>query len=257
MKLFDLLKARWQEAAMLIVLQTGLTIVMQDVMMRQSTPMPAGRGFLLGLGLMGCGVIWQMLYMGFLRTASISGELPASPVELLREGRSFFWRVLGFQLIWGLLYVLALMVLLSLVSRFLLRQESPPDGSGWIAQACSGAVIILGVKYLLFVPAFVVVWNCTVLDAFRLTAGVRLTRLSNFVPVFVPLLAAMAAAGVVSEIVPKGQMLYYPVLAAATGTSGAAMLTLAVAAAVDCRKRLDDYNLSVQAAEMEQANERQ
>ncbi len=240
---------------MLIVLQTGLTMVMQDVMMRQSTPMPAGRGFLLGLGLMGCGIIWQMLYLGFLRTVAVSGGLPVLPVELLREGRPFFWRVLGFQLIWGLLYVLASIVLLSLVSRLLLGQESVPDGSGWIAQTCGAAVILLGVKYLLFVPAFVVVCNCTLLDAFGWTAGVRLTRIANFVQVFVPLLTAMTAAGIIPEIVPKGHPLYYPVAAAANAVSGAAMLTLAVAAVLESCRCRDAHIVAARPSDAEHADE--
>jgi hypothetical protein len=97
----EILKKRWPEAALIIILQAGLMVLLEEIagqaavaQQAQSTSPPPHMGFIWGMGTALFAVIWQMLYLGFLATACTEGAAPKQPGELVGVGRLFFWRML-------------------------------------------------------------------------------------------------------------------------------------------------------------------
>jgi hypothetical protein len=90
MKLFDILKSRWPEAVMVAGLQACCMILVLDFQHMQEQPPSFDRVFFLGIVMALFGIISQMLFLGFLRTAAVGVMQPVTPMELLRTGRGYF-----------------------------------------------------------------------------------------------------------------------------------------------------------------------
>ncbi len=103
-KIIDIIKTRWSEVVLLIGLQTAVMFLLEQIAAVAQPPegapvsTPQNIAFLLGLGTMAFIIVWQMLYLGFLRTC-IEGVQPWEPFQLLRVGRYYFWRTFRFQIL--------------------------------------------------------------------------------------------------------------------------------------------------------------
>ena len=99
-KTLTILKARWPEATLIVGLYA--LAVISNNLFRAARPDLTKTLFLLcmvfSLALM---VATMVLNYGFLRTVHLEGQKVQTPMALLKKGRYFFWRMLGF----GLIYV--------------------------------------------------------------------------------------------------------------------------------------------------------
>jgi hypothetical protein len=170
-KAIDIVKARWPEVMLVVILQAAMMLLLEEVvsdsenMDSNAAFMPSWAGFLLCMGMALCGVLWQMLYLGFLKTAAISGSQPQQPVILLCSGRPYFWRILVFQMMLGFaLFFLNVAIVVSL-SHLLWQDRKLDQLPQWFAQICALAGVLIVFKPMLLVPARMIVYDDTVYQA--------------------------------------------------------------------------------------------
>lgn len=171
-KAIDILKARWPEVVLLVVLQAAMVLLSEhilrvsDISEAQNAPLPFWAAFLLGLGFIGCAIVWQMMYLGFLRTAAVANEQPQQPMELLRTGRPFFWRILLFQIIVGF----AAMLISNIVAMSIARMMRIEDLPQWLVQVSGLVGTLVLIKPILIVTARIIVYDNTVWQSFSYVA---------------------------------------------------------------------------------------
>jgi len=184
-KAIDILKVRWPEVMLVVVLHVAMVLLLEDVVAAsenldaQGAMPPFWASFLLGMGMVLCGVLWQMIYLGFLKTAAVSEGEPKQPMQLLRTGRPYFWRILLFQMFLGFAVMLLNGVFLNVLGRFIWQGRSIEDLPVWFAQLCALAGILIVLKPMLLVPACVIVYDVTVFGAFSQMRFYRLGQIDG------------------------------------------------------------------------------
>lgn len=152
---FRIIKSRWAEVLLVVVLQAGVMVLMNqivgddpgsDASVERLNNMSGGKLFGLTFGMTAFMILWQMLYLGFLATAYSNKEQPQQPGMLVAVGRYFFWRIARFHL-------LAFAVLCF--------------GSQIFGGIMAPLLLLALVKPLVLMPAIMIVNNCMVLDSFK------------------------------------------------------------------------------------------
>ncbi len=210
----DILRSRRPEIVLIIVFQTGLLLLLER-MIRLGGPeqpqLPAVPGwalFVLGVGSMMMAIVWQMLYLGFLRTAALSGAEPQDPAVLVRTGRPFFWRILGVQIVVGLVLWVLAAFLLSLLGA-VLGYQRPEMLPLWLVELTLVASIALLVKPIFLIPSFMLVLDIKAVEAAKLIWQIRLSDMGILPPCYGTGLAALAAMGAAISFAPQEGVIYY------------------------------------------------
>ena len=157
---------------MMVILQTAMMLLIEKVIVigelsqTQSAMLPFWASFLLGVGMMLFAILWQMIYLGFLKTAAVSGDDPQHPMQLLRWGRPYFWRILFFQILLGFAVYIINSILVSLLLAIFWQGESLQQIPAWALQACGLTGIFILLKPTLLVPAVILVYDLTAIEAF-------------------------------------------------------------------------------------------
>jgi hypothetical protein len=190
-KAIDILKVRWPEVMLVVVLQAAMLLLADEVVMLSENPgergptLPFGVNFLLGLGMMLCAIGWQMIYLGFLRTSAVSGGVPQQPMQLLRTGRPLFWRILFFQVLLGFVLLFLNTVIASLVGGLVWQDRSLIELPSWFTQICALVGLVIVLKPLLLVPAQMIVYNTTVFQSISRIRFYRISRIESFLKVII------------------------------------------------------------------------
>lgn len=213
-KAIDILKERWPEVALVVILQAAMMLLVEEVALlteeeSQSVAMPLWAGFLLGMGMMLCAIIWQMLYLGFLKTAAVSGTHPQQPMELLRTGRPYFWRILFFQILLGLVLFFLNSVLVSLLAAFVWSGQGLEQVPTWAVQLCGLAGLFILLKPLLLVPAVVLVYDVTVIEALFRIRQFRFFRIDSLLKVTMGSFVLIITTALLIELAQPKTMGYY------------------------------------------------
>jgi hypothetical protein len=186
----EILKKRWPEAALVIVLQAGLMVLAEEIsgqarsLENDPAALPPFMGFVLGAGTALFAVIWQMLYLGFLATACTEGTAPKQPGELVSVGRLFFWRMLRFQILWAVAYLAIAFGLLVMVHSTIFRLKSASEIPQWIWQLCSFGALAILIKPTLLGPAAMIVRDRMVLEALGMMREYKLSQAKGLVWAF-------------------------------------------------------------------------
>ena len=231
---FNIIKLRWPEVALVLVPQVGLVLLFEQVLLIDGiTPshagqIPEGAMFVLGLGGMLMLVVWQMLYLGFLRTAALAGDAPHEPMTLLRAGRPFFWRILVVQFVLGAAMWLVAGLLAGAVGAGMGYQTAAAFPQ-WLLELAGAAAIALLVKPFFLIPAFMLAMDCSAMEAFGKMRQIRLGQLGPLLKGYAVGLAAIAVAGVVSALAPRDTAVYYIASAWRYGVQSLTVLTLMLA----------------------------
>ena len=216
-KTIEIIKSRWPEVTLVVVFQAGLTLLMEKIMhsigpeaSRLEQLPPEWAIFALGLGWMLMMIVWQMLYLGFLRTAAVDGPAQQEPMTLLTTGRGFFWRFLWMQILiatvlWAATGVLAVLGAYAMGYRDV---QSIPQ---WILNAAEIGAVALLVKPFFLIPAFILAMDITAMDAFYRMQQVRLKDMGSLPKVYVIGLVIMAVAIITSALAPEKRTVYYMV----------------------------------------------
>ena len=92
---FEIIKKRWPEVVLIVFLQAGMMMLMEQVYAAAEQGVVGSRAgqpsqaidFFLGFGTIAITIVAQMLYLGFLKTACTEGTAPREPGAILRIGR--------------------------------------------------------------------------------------------------------------------------------------------------------------------------
>jgi hypothetical protein len=181
-KVFSIIKSRRAEVLMVVGFHAASLILMTQLFslcleeMQRIEGGATGPGNVPGMvimglsaGAMGFAVFWMMLFAGFLSTTAHYSETPAQPSELLRAGRSFFWRMFRFQLFFSIVHAMLMAAFLAAIA-WLAGQKDPTNMQEWMTNLCSMAAGLVLIKVMLLGPAIIIVRNCRVREAL---AGLR------------------------------------------------------------------------------------
>lgn len=230
----NIIKLRWPEVAMVLVPQIGLILLLERLLLTdgitpsRSGQIPEGAMFVLGFGGMLMLVVWQMLYLGFLRTAALEGTAPHEPMALLRTGRPFFWRILVVQFVLGAAMWLVTGLLAGIVGAGMGYQTAAAFPQ-WLLELAGVASIALLVKPFFLIPAFMLAMDCSAMEAFGMMRQIRLGQLGPLLKAYAVGLAVIAAVAVVSALAPKDTAVYYIASASRYGVQSLTVLALMLA----------------------------
>ncbi len=201
---------------MVILLQAGLMVLLEEIAGRasvaqqtSSSALPAQMGFIWGMGTALFAIVWQMLYLGFLATACTEGASPKQPAQLVSVGRLFFWRMLRFQIILGIVYMGISFVILAIVQSVVLGQEDVSRIPDWIAHLCSFAALAVLAKPILLMPAVMIVRDCMVLEAIGLLKEYRFSEAKGLVRAFFICFATVYLLSSLLSLIETGNVFYY------------------------------------------------
>ena len=197
-RVINILKVRWPEVTLVVGLHVAMALLIEDVvatsegMDARSAMPPFWATFLLGMGMILCGIGWQMLYLGFLKTAAVSEGDPQQPMQLLRSGRPYFWRILLFQMLLGFVVMLLNAVFLNVLGGLIWPGCPIEQLPSWFAQMCALAGMLIVIKPMLLVPACVIVYD---ISAFAAFGQMRFYRLGQIDGIFKAILIGFGVIG--------------------------------------------------------------
>ena len=213
-KAIDILKARWQEVMLVVILQAAMMYLAQEISTlvqdaeSQKTVFPFGTSFLLLVGMVTLFSIWQMLYLGFLRTAAIQGQTGQQPAQLLRHGRPYFWRYLFFYIQINCLIFLLGGIVISIFASAALENPETEMMPDWFMQSCILGVSLGLIKPLLFIPARIIVYKNTTLEALFSVSFYRMDQIPHLNR-SIAVGFAVLLAGVAYTFFPEGTAVHY------------------------------------------------
>ena len=252
-EIIEIIKRRWPEATLVIVFHAGL-IAIADRVLTFTAPvenspgvadpgyLPGGLDFVLGMGTMAFWMVWQLLYIGFLGTSFINPAEPREPMELLRIGKRFFWRMLRFQLVFGCAY----MVIILFISGFLMKIVAA-DGiidnvPLWIPPVSSFAAFAAMVKPLVFIPAVMIVRDRMVTETFMSLGQFPLARATKLMKLFFSCFAVIFLLSFAHSLTAPKTLIHYAVTCV-YGLSTSFLLLLVSMAAVKFVAQRTDFAL--------------
>ncbi len=214
-KTIEIIKARWPEVTLVVVFQAGLSLLLERIVYTMGpdtahpVPLPPEWVlFILGSGGILMVVVWQMLYLGFLRTAAVDGTTPQEPITLVTTGRGFFWRFLWMQIaigagIWAATGVLAVL------AGYLLGYRDVQRIPQWLISISEIGSIALLVKPVFLIPAFMLAMDISAIEAFYKTQQVRLREMGTLPILYGTGLGIVAVVAAASALAPTQGTVYY------------------------------------------------
>jgi len=170
-KVLEILKKRWPEAILVVTLMAGVIVLSQQVIRvseQSAKPgggeLPFGAAFMLGMGSMALIVIWQMLYLGLLASAYTNGCQRQEPIDLVKIGKYYFWRIIRFQIVLGILYI-SVSVVITVILHAVISGSQVKTVSALTSNLASFLTLICLVKPTLLTPAVIIVSDCNVRPA--------------------------------------------------------------------------------------------
>ncbi|MFH1615714.1 MAG: hypothetical protein ABIG61_11610 [Planctomycetota bacterium] len=234
--IFEILRKRWAEAILVAAFHLGVLILMIQLSERSTQPQnaaglytPGWLVFLMATAAAVVAVLWQMLSIGFLRTAYTGGTASQEPASLIITGRHFFWRMIRFQILFTVLYFAVSFIILELLN-LLVFDRTGQKLSPKIIHLVMQLVFIILLKPMLLVPAIIIVRDCTVREGFGLMRNYRLRRAKMLLGVFFICFAVFFVLSFVQGLTKDKSLLGY-VVAGANLTAAAALTLLIYLAA--------------------------
>lgn len=188
LKTLEILRARRPEVTLIIGLYTLVELshslfgfTEPDVDVTKPIFLPSIL-FILGLT-----VVSMILSYGFLRTVYLEGPKEQTPLDLLKIGKHFFWRMVGFSFIFAGLYFILTMLIFSITKYFTSTETGfieSATSAPWLYQLCSTATMLITMKVSLFIPAIIIVLDCRVVNSFKLLSKIKLFKLKELVALF-------------------------------------------------------------------------
>lgn len=188
-KTLAILKARWPEVAFIIGLNVLSLFVNKLHLMVKPKISPIQTTIGLGslLVLMVIIVIVMLLTIGFQRTFYLEGQKRQSLMTLLRVGKHFFWRMVGF----GLIYIPVFWILAWLTFLAIKQFTSIETGFSETAkvaplvyQLCFTAATLILIKPLLLIFPLIIVLDCRVFESFKFFKQFKLSNAKELVTLF-------------------------------------------------------------------------
>jgi len=179
-KTLQILKARWPE----IILIIGLTVFLpfsRKLLTKLKQDSALNLIVLPTCFLLALMVITIVLRLGFLRTVYLEGQKRQSIPVLLRTGIHFLWRMI----VLGLLYFIPLFTLTLLSTRLVGKPTAP--GETYILHNIFLLVLVINIvlmKFILLLPALVIVLDCRAFESFKFLKKCRLRDARELITLF-------------------------------------------------------------------------
>jgi len=196
-----ILRARWQEVLLIVGLQAAGGFAFMQAMKggvsgADATEILPFAAFLFAI----FAVAAKMLTIGFARTSFTDGPLHYEPWPLLKIGHHYFWRIIGFELLIGLITA---SVVVGLYMLSLLGGANPEtmnkEQINTIALYCAAGGILLMAKPMLFGPAAILVTDCGVFGAISWLSWLRLFKAKKLLAAYVVWVATALAPSFIAQ----------------------------------------------------------
>ncbi|NQT04347.1 MAG: hypothetical protein HQ580_20140 [Planctomycetes bacterium] len=138
--------------------------------------------FLLSLA-----VVSMILYYGFLRTIHLEGPKEQTPMDLLKTGKHFFWRMVRFGFIYVALYFILTWIIFLIIKYFTSTNTGfieSAKSTPWLYRLCSTAATLIMIKVSLFIPALILVHDCRAFKSFKFLSKFKLLESKELVALF-------------------------------------------------------------------------
>ncbi len=168
-KTLAILKARWPEVILLIGLAVLLPFL-SNLLTKLKIDSALSSIVLSTCFRLALMVITIMLRSGFLRTVYLEGQQRQTIAVLLRTGLPFFWRMIGL----GLLFAIPFLTVTLLSTRLVGKPTAP----GQLV------INIILMKFILLLPALVIVLDCRVFESFKFLKKCRLRNAGVLIVLF-------------------------------------------------------------------------
>jgi len=222
--MIEIIKKRFPEVVLIVGFQVGLLFLTDQITNTMLPPqgqagadhtgnLPVGANFVLGMGIAICFIVWQMLQLGFLRTAFTDGTAQQEPKTLVVVGKGFFWRMFRFQIVFGIVYLAITSVIFSLIASAMYKDVPIADLPDWIAPLISSISMIILIKPILFCPAIMIVSDCMVKDSFNRLKNFKPLADSRLLRLFITLIAAVFAFSMIETLTKAGSIGHHLILA--------------------------------------------
>ncbi len=164
-----ILKARWPEVTLIIGLAVLLPFL-SKLLTKLKYDSALSLTVLVTCFSLALTVIRTMLRSGFLRTVYLEGQQRQTIAVLLRPGLHFFWRMI----VLGLLYAIPLLTVTLLSTRLVGKPTAP-------GQLVMNIILM---KFILLLPALVIVLDCRVIESFKFLKKCRLRDAGELIVLF-------------------------------------------------------------------------
>jgi hypothetical protein len=182
-KTLAILAARWPEATLII----GLYALADVSYSLFNLEEPDLANILSVFFVLVLAVISMMLNFGFLRTVHLEGVKKQMPIDLVRTGKHFFWRMVGFGLIYVGPYLGLGWIVFSIIRSFTSIETSfleSAEANPLIYSLCLAGSSLILIKISLFVQALIIVLDCGISKSFASLRECRLSEAKELVVLF-------------------------------------------------------------------------
>ncbi len=188
----DILKNRWPEALLVIGFQ-AIAIALADVVLstmqdKNALQMSDTALFVISFASGIFWVLWMLLRLGFLYTASEHGSENFDPSALIVNARPFFWRMIRFEIVLGIAMVIVTILLMAVLT--VITGAAGPEfiQKSYVQQGLFMLATLILIKPALLMPAIMIVCNNMVIESMFALRDYRLSRCKGLIAVFFILL---------------------------------------------------------------------
>jgi hypothetical protein len=217
-KTFDILKMRWPEVMLVVVLQAAITLSANEIavsLIEESQfnieSVSSELNFFFGLCLMTIWILWLMLYTGFLKTLAVSETQPFRPLDLLREGVPYYWRFLLLGILVMFLVGLSFIGFAFSLGSMIWKTSDWLQMPGWFLVVCEIAATLAFIKLSLFVSARIITCDESVPEALRWHRLYRVGDIEGLPKAIFIGFSAILIISIINSFVPETPVLYYTV----------------------------------------------
>jgi hypothetical protein len=222
-EVLEIIKRRWPEVVLVVGFQIGVfflkTMLMEIVEEASQTTesenivySPFWASFLLGMGTMAFAIIAYMFLFGFLATACHEGLDKKEPIDLLRAGRYFFWRMVRFEILFSIFWFAIVIVCAAIVGTIVLQAKARQGIPNWMLNIFMFTSLVILIKPMLLAPAIMIAKDKMVLDAIKLLKQYSLKDAKNLLLLAGASISLMLGFSVTLSFAEIGSYYYYALL---------------------------------------------
>ena len=185
-KTLAILKARWPEVTFIIGLNVLSLFSGKLLLIVQTKTTPLNTLIVSGCRI-AIVIIIVLLTTGFQRTVYLEGPRKQSPITLLRVGKHFFWRMIGFGLIYIPVFGILVWLTFLTIKLFALIETGfweTAKVAPFVYQLCFTAAALILVKPLLLIFPLIIVLDCRISKSFKLLKQCKLLDARELIILF-------------------------------------------------------------------------
>lgn len=243
-KVNEILKLRWPEAMMLIGLFAGLSAlgarITQEFYMAEemAQQLPFLSAFLLGVGLMTLIILLGMLFLGFLRSVILEPLVPRHPVELLRFGKPYFWKLFLFYIVFELAWTVLSLLMVGVLHGVLLGKKPVDQIPDWMLRFSQLAGLAILIKPFLLMPSIILLKNNSIREAFIEFRGILLSGMPRLVKAIWSGYVLLLTVFVVLYLIPFPRQFFWIRIGILSIVAGGAFLFFFVTALLEIQDHI-------------------